>query len=1097
MRQKIDCLAVRICTVLFFFFVSGTLLAQTKVTGNVKNSKDNQPVAFATITVKGTNVATTTSATGDFTINVPAGKNTLVVSSVGFADAEVTFDKSNVVSVVLVEKVSSLDEIVVTGYTAQKKREITGSVSVVSIKDMKSVPSGNPEQMLQGQAAGVNVISSGNPGDNSNIYIRGITSFGGANPLIVVDGIGSAPNDLTILHDLSPNDIESVQVLKDAQAAIYGARGSAGVILITTKRGKSGRASITYDAYYGTQRPLSGNVWHNLNTQGMADLYFLAAFNSAQVDSNGNVVSAQYGTGKTPVIPDYIVAGSKSGVLEGDPAANPDLYNIDYRKGDIYQIVPANKTGTDWFHEAFKPARIMSHSITASGGGDRSSYLFSVNYFDQKGTLLNTYLKRYATRINTTFNVKNNIRVGENAYLFFKENPRVTNNVEGNEVNTTGWEQPIIPVYDIKGGFAGNRGNELGNSSSPVANRARAKDNHGYNWDIQGNVWAEVDFLRHFMARTSFGGNIDNYAGFYHSFHEYENKENNSTNTYDEYAGHGSNWTWSSTLNYSNIFAQKHAVKLLVGIESAEYRGREVGGHRQDYFSDDPNYLNLSNGSPTGETNYSWFSKARLYSLLARIDYAYNDEIFVGLNGRRDQSSVLGPETRTGYFGSVSAGWLITRENFMKSIGWLNSLKIRGSYGELGSISNTRGVNSFTTYFSNPAQTYYAISGSNTGTAQGFAYSTFGNPKTKWEADIITNIGIDATILKNTLDFTVEWYQKKINGLLFQDQPPAVVGGATPPNVNIGDMKNTGVDIQAAYHGKVGKDFSFNIGANVTSYDNTVVRIPGTAGFFETAYTHNTGPQVRNQAGHPVGAFFGYHIIGIYQDAADVAKSPTETDAAPGRFKYADLSGPDGKPDGIIGPEDRTFFGDPNPKFTYGINLGASYKGFDFSMVLYGSQGNDILNYTRYFQDFYPQFQNAKSEHLLYDSWLPADRSLPRDQWTAVNPNAAYPIVENNSYFSTNAVINDFYMEDGSYLRCKQVQIGYNIPASALKRLRIDKARIYVQAANLFTITKYTGLDPELTTYSSSTNNNDSFGIDWGNYPSGQKNYNVGVSITF
>ncbi len=1091
MRKKTSCLAVSLCTAFFLILLSSTVFAQKTVRGAVISAKDNQAINGASILVKGTNIGTATDANGAFKIDVPNGRNTLVVSYVGYADLEVNVSNSTNVSVSLTERTSSLDEIVVTGYTSQRKKEITGAVSVVSVKDLKSIPSGNPEQALQGQASGVNIITSGNPGDNSTIMIRGITSFNGANPLIVVDGVPSAPNDLSTLHDLSTNDIESVQVLKDGQAAIYGARGAAGVIIITTKKGKSGAATISYDAYYGTQRVLQGNVWHNLSPQGMADLYFLAAENTGQVDSNGNVVSAQYGTGKTPVLPDYLVAGNKSGVSASDPAVNPALYNIDYSKGGIYQIVAANKTGTDWFHEAFKPAPIQSHTLTASGGSDKSTYLFSINYFNQQGTLLNTYLKRYAARMNTSFNVKSHIRVGENAYLFYKENPRITNNVEGNDVLNTAWEQPIIPVYDIKGGFAGTRGNELGNSQNPIANQIRSNDNKGYNWVVQGNVWAEVDLFNHLTARTSFGGNLDNYAGFSHGYHTYENKENNSSNSYSEYAGHFGSWTSTSTLNYSQLFG-KHSVKVLAGIESATFFNREVGGNRLGYFSDDPNFLSLSTGGPTGQTNYSFSNKSTLYSLLSRIDYAYNDEFLVSFNGRRDQSSVLGPNSRTGYFGSASAGWVITQEQFMKSISWLSSLKLRGSYGVLGSISNTNASNSFTTYNSSAANSYYSTTGSSTAITQGFYYNTFGNPNTKWEGDKIADVGIDAAILKNALSFSVDWYQKKINGLLFQDQAPAVVGGATLPNVNIGNLKNTGVDASANYNSKIGKDFSFNVGATFTTYHNVVVNIPGSAGFFETAYTHNTGPQVRNATGQAVGAFYGYHIVGIYKDAADVSKSPTETDAAPGRFKYEDVNH-----DGKIDANDRTFFGNPNPKFTYGINLGASYKGFDFSMVLYGSQGNKILNYTRYFQDFYPQFQNAKSINLLTKSWVPADRSLPRAQWTAANPNATYPIVENNSYFSTNGVINDFYMENGSYLRCKQLQIGYNIPASALRRIGISRARVYIQAANLFTITKYSGLDPELGTQGNTTSSNASFGIDWGNYPTGQKNYNVGVNVAF
>ncbi|MES1216088.1 MAG: TonB-dependent receptor [Bacteroidota bacterium] len=1071
---------------LSFVLFSLAVFAQKTITGKV-TGPDNAPVYGATVSVKGTKLAATTAQDGSYSINVPDNRNSLVITYVGFETTEVSIAGKSSIDVGLKLQTSNLNEVIVTGYTAQRKKEITGSVSVVSVKDMKSIPAGSAEQMLQGQASGVTIITSGNPGDNSNVFIRGVTSLGGSSPLVVVDGVPSAPNDLSLLHDLSANDIESVQVIKDAQAAIYGARGSAGVILITTKRGKSGRAVITYDAFYGTQRVPKGNVWGKANTQQMADLYWLAAKNSKQtIDTLPNgapcvgcIASAQYGTGLAPRLPDYIVAGTSSGVLATDPSVDFSKYNTDYSKGDIYQIVAADKVGTDWFHSLFKPAPIQSHTLTASGGSDKSNYLFSVNFFDQKGILMNTGLKRYSARINTTFNVKNNIRVGENVYVFYKENPRITNNVEGNEVNETAFMQPIIPLTDIGGGFAGNRGKELGNSGSPYAQRVRAANDKGYNWDIQGNVWAEVDLIKHILVRTSFGGNIDNYAGFYHGYHTYENAENNTNNSFNEYAGHRSNWTWTNTAQYSNVFAKKHSVKVLVGLESADFNQREVGGQKLGYFSDDPNYLNLSNGSATGQSNYSFFNKKTLYSILARIDYAYADKFFLGLNGRQDKSSVFSEATRTGNFGSVSAGWQLSQEEFMKGITWLNSLKLRASYGVLGSISNTTGLNSFTTYGAGIGSTYYGIAGAPSAVTQGFSYATFGNESTKWESDIISNVGIDASILQNKIDFSIEYYQKKINGLLFQDQAPGVVGGATQPNVNIGDIKNTGVDFSATYHGKITKDISFNLGGNITAYKNTVVRIPGTAGFFTDANTHNTGPQVRNQAGHPVGSFFGYHIIGMYRDADDVAKSPTETDAAPGRFKYEDANH-----DGKIDQNDRIFFGNPNPKFTYGFNLNLTWKQFDFASTFYGSSGNKVLNYTRYFQDFYPQFQNAKTAALLTDSWTPT------------NLNAKYPIVENASYFSTNGVINDFYMENGSFFRCKQMQIGYNFTSGVLKRVGMDRARLYVQAANLFTITKYSGLDPELTTNGSTTSSASSFGVDYGNYPPA-KTFNVGVNIAF
>ncbi len=1096
MRKKLNCLYVRLCAAFILILISSSLFAQKTVSGVILSAKDNQPVNGATILVKGTNIGAATTATGTFTINVPSGRNVLVISSIGFDAMEVDVSSMSSVNVSLKEKTSSLDEIVVTGYTAQRKKEITGAVSVVSVKDLKSVPTGTAEQMLQGQASGVTIIGSGQPGDNSNVFIRGITSFGNVSPLVIVDGVQSAPGDLSPLHDLSANDLESVQVLKDAQAAIYGVRGSAGVIIVTTRRGK-GKSTITYDGYYGTQRVLQGNPWHKLDTKGMADLYFLAAKNSQQVKPDtasvcpGCVVSAQYGTGLEPVIPDYIKAGNASGIIGSSAATDLSLYNNNYAKGDPYLIVPANKTGTDWFHALFKPAPIQSHTLTASGGNDKSSYLFSFNYFDQQGTLLNTYLKRYAIRVNTTFNVKNNIRVGESVYLFYKTNPRIGNNQEGNAVNNTAWEQPIIPLYDAGGGFGGTNGSELGNSSSPLANQVRSKDNKNNDWVIQGNVFAEIDFLKHFTARTLFGGNLDNNYGFYHNYQTYENKENGTNNSYGEYSNYYSNYNFTNTLSYNNIFASNHSVKVLVGYEAIQQKGRGLSGNRIGYFSDDPNYLNLNTGSNTGQSNGSFAYLSTGTAILGKIDYAYKDKYLLGLNGRRDGNSVFGPEARYGNFYSVSAGWVVTGEEFMKSVTFLNSLKLRGSYGSLGSVSNVPGGNAFSTYGSSGGNSYYDITGSSSGAERGFYATRYGNLVTSFETDKILDFGLDATILKNKLDVSFDWYQKKINGLLFGDQAAATAGGAILPQVNIGDMQNTGVDASATYHAKISKDVSFSLGANFGAYKSLIVNIPGAAGYFETAGTHNTGNQVRNQTGHPVGAFYGYHIIGIYQDAADVTKSPTEADAAPGRFKYQDVN-----KDGKIDDQDRTFFGNPNPKFTLGVNLSVSYKSFDFSTVLYGSFGNDILNYTRYFQDFYPQFQNAKSIGLVNDSWIPKDRSLPRSEWTAVDPNAHYPIVENDSKFSTNGVLNDFYNENGSYFRCKQMMIGYNFAPELLRHAGIDRARVYVQAANLFTITKYSGLDPEISTNGNVTSSVASFGVDYGNYPP-SKTFNVGVSLTF
>ncbi len=1072
-----------------FFTVSLLLLglvsnAQTRtIKGQVVSANDGKAVAGATISVNGQKVSAIAGEDGSFAVNA-IGTVTLSVKSVGFSDKQVqVIGSQNSIKISLSEEASQLSEIVVTGYTAQKRKEITGAVSVVSVKDMKSVPSGTAEQMLQGQASGLTIIGSGSPGEPSNVFVRGITSFGNSTPLVIVDGVQSAPGDLSMFRDLSASDIESVQILKDGQAAIYGARGSAGVIIVTTRKGR-GKASITYESYYGLQMPKTGNVWNKLDPQGMADLYFLAAKNSGQVDANGNVVSGQYGTGKTPILPDYIKVGSRSGVSGSAP--DKSLYNNDYSKGGIYLIVPANKKGTDWWGALMGNAPMSSQTITATGGSEKSSYLYSLNYLDQKGTLMNTYLKRYTARVNTTFNVKNNIRFGENLTVFYKDNPRIGNNQEGNDINNTAWEQPIIPIYDAGGGFGGTAGSELGNSSNPYANRVRSNDNVNHNWQIQGNVFAEVDFLENFTAKTVFGGRLDNFYGFYHNYRSYENAENGSSNGYGEYSGYNNNYNFTNTISYNNTFREHHSVKLMAGYEVLKVAGRQVGGSRVNYYSDNTDYLSLNTGSPIGQNNYSNFYKQTGTSILAKFDYAFKEKYLIGLNGRRDGSSVFGPDKRYGNFWSASAGWMISQEDFFKNVKGINSLKLRASYGILGSISNVGALNQYTLYGGSGGSSYYDLYGTSNSTVMGFYATNLGNTSTGWERDRILDIGFDATVLNNKLDISFDWYEKSIDGLLFQDQAPAVVGvGSQLPQVNIGDMKNTGIDLSLNYRGKVNNDLSYTVGVNMGAYKSTIVNIPGAAGFFEAAGTHNTGNQVRNQIGHPVGAFFGYKIAGIYKDAADVAGSATETDAAPGRFKYVDVN-----KDGKITDDDRTFYGDPNPDFTLGINLSVNYKSFDFSTVIYGSFGNDVLNETRYFQDFYPQFQNAKSIPLLTSSWIPADRSKPRAQWTAVNNNVKYPIVENGSYFSTNGVINDFYNEDGSYLRVKQLSIGYTLSPTTLKRYGIDKARLYLQAANLFTITKYSGLDPEVAGSSVS------FGVDYGVYPP-SKTFNVGVSLTF
>ncbi|CAN5769929.1 TonB-dependent receptor [soil metagenome] len=1059
MRQKIDCLAVRLCAAVFLMFIAASAFAQKTVSGTVTGAKDNQPINGASVLVKGTNVGAATSATGTFTINVPAGKNVLVISSVGFDDMEVNVSSQTSVTVSLKEKTSSLDEIVVTGYTAQKKKEITGAVAVVNVKELKQSPVGTGEEALQGRASGVTVISSGQPGAASDIRIRGVTAFGNNSPLVIIDGVQGN------LHDINSADIESLQVLKDASASIYGVRGSNGVIIITTKKGKAGKAKVTYDMYYGVTTP--GPGYDMAGPQQEADAIWLQQRNS----NIPNPSSGQFGDGASPVIPDYI---TPTGASEGDPNTDPSTYNLNSN-----QITRANKAGTNWYDEITRSAPMQNHNISVSGGSDKSSYLFSFGYLNQQGIALNSFLKRYSVRANTVFNVKDKIRIGENAYIFYKTNPIFGNQSEGSPFTTVFRESSIIPVYDIMGNYAGTKSAEFGNAHNPYADVARTENNHNNNWDIGGNVFAEVDLLKHFTARTSFGGTVDNYYYYNFNYTAYENAEGNqAANSFSEGAGYGVNWTFTNTLTYNNTFGN-HNVKALVGMEALNYYGRGLSGTRGSYFSVNPDYWSLNTGSPSGQVNSGSPYQGSVSSQFARLEYGYASKYLLNATVRRDGASVFAEDVRYGYFPSISGAWRVSQENFLKNVSFINDLKLRYSWGKLGSYGNVNATNPYNLYRTTAGRSFYDIGGNSNTPAGGFFASNIGNPSTSWEEDIISNIGIDATILKNKLDFTLEWYKKKVSGLLFDASGTpydrVFVGDAGLPKVNIGDMQNTGLDFSLTYHGTIGKDFKFDINGNITSYNNKIVDVPG-VGYFNGPQIRNVIVQ-RNEEGHSVGEFYGYQVIGFFQSADDVAKSPTQTDAAPGLFKYKDVNG-----DGAVNDQDRGYIGDPNPDFTYGFNISFSYKNFDFSTFFFGSKGNDIFNQTKYFTDFPDFFKGGISREAATNSWTPD------------NPNATVPKLQLAGGFSSDQVTNSYFVSNGSYLRNKQMQLGYTLPANMLTKFGIDRLRIYVQSANMFTLTKYNGLDPELQ--SSDIGNTVGYGLDQGNYPH-TPSYLIGVNLNF
>lgn len=1075
----------------FILIFPGLSMAQTTITGRVIDT-EGQPVAGATVSVPGTTAGAGSSANGTYSLTAPSGATELSVSAIGYTKQTVTINGRTTINFSIKSNVSNLNEVVVTGYAAQKKKDIVGAVAVVNVAALTRQPTGSIENQLQGEAAGVTVVTTGQPGEAPAVKIRGANTFGNNQPLYVVDGIPTSN-----ISDLNPADIQSMQVLKDAgSASIYGARAANGVIVLTTKRG-NGKVSVTYDGYYGTQVPKGGNVYHILTPTEMMAEQNLATLNTANRTPGTvpNYSSKLYGPNGN-VLPDYI---NPAGAHFGDAAVNPALYNVNPNyplgtdPGQFYQITQANKSGTDWFHAIFKQAPIQNHSLSLSGSSDQATYFFSLNYYNQQGTLINTYDKRYAVRANTTFNVGKHIRVGENLSFSVTENPQISENNEGSAIGFSFREQPIIPVYDIKGNFAGSSAKGLGNSRNPVAYQYRTRNNDGFTNRVLGNVFAEADIAKYFTLRTVFGGEYYSNENHNFTYPEYENSENNPLNAYSENSFNGGNYTWTNTLTFHRNIA-KNDIRILVGTEAYTNRFESVGGTNTGYFSFDPNYTTLSTGSGT-PTVYSNTERDKLFSYIGRLDYSYADKYLLNATIRRDGSSRF-LNKQYGWFPAVSLGWRLSQEEFLKSVSFISDLKIRGSYGIMGNQINVSPSNGYTTFAGNKTSSYYDVTGSSSSLVSGFAQQQIGNPNAQWELDKNLNVGFDGSFFNSHLEISADYYNKNISKLLFNPALPGIVGSATPPFSNVASMKNTGLDLMIATHENLTHDLRFDAALSLTTYKNEILQVTtGQTYFDQDAARFNGNYIVRNQVGGPVGGFFGYKIIGFWNsqaqiDAANasavaktgIAGAVYQTDAAVGRFKYADV-----KNIGQITAADRTFLGNPNPKFTAGLNLGFEYKHFDLNMFLYASIGNKIWDDQKWWTDFYANFQGAKSKTALYDSWTPT------------HMNAKAPIQEAAGSFSTNTVPNSYYVEDGSFLRMRNLQIGYTFEPSMLKRIGVNKLRVYLSGANLFTITKYSGVDPEITSATTTVGQPGSstdFGIDRGNYAPA-RTYLLGVQLKF
>ncbi|MEO6285914.1 MAG: TonB-dependent receptor [Dyadobacter sp.] len=1003
----------------FFLCTTGILSyahAQEVVTGIVKDGS-GQTIPGATVVLKGTAKYASSDLDGKFNLAAPKDfPFTLQVNITGYEQQEIDiYELSDEPSEIVLKTANVLDEVVVIGYGTQKKGDITGSVSSVPQLALKQ-PISSFDRALQGAAAGVQVTQvSGQPGAAVSIRIRGGNSITGGNePLYVIDGFpvynsnGDASAGVTAgpsinaLASLNPSDIESIEVLKDASAtAIYGSRGANGVVLITTKKGKAGQNTLTYDAYYGSQQILkkvdvitSAKDWALLK-------------NEARVNS-----------GKAPY----------------------------YTQDQINNL----GEGTDWQDEAFRSASIQNHQISLTGGDDRTRYAISGNYFKQNGILLNTDFERYSGRVNLERDFSSKFKVGVNLTAS-KITAQVAN---AGIVNGLLSMPPAVNVRDANGKYTYQSEFEtpLGN---PIATLEK-EVNRTKTYRLLGNVYGEYTFFEGLVAKVSFGTDIiNNKQNRYIPSDIYQGANSNPTGKAYVGTKFASTWLNENTLSYSKTFSNKHSFNVVVGYTQQAFEAENATAGSQAFITDQLEYNDLGSGSVYTQPE-SGYSAWALNSFLGRVNYSIDQKYIFTVSGRADGSSRFGKDKKWGYFPSAAFAWNISREDFLSSYKTISNLKLRLSAGvtgnqEIGQYLSLATLGSSTYFFG--GQTYI-----------GFAPNRIANPDLGWETTAQYDGGIDLSLYKNRINFVFDAYYKKTTNLLLNVPIPYTTGQSTALQ-NYGSVENKGIELGINTENFTGP-FSWNTNFVFSLNRNKVLTLGDGADYIIS------GANIA-QVGQPLGSFYGYQTNGLFQTGDDIANLPTINPATtkPGDRRYVDVNG-DGK---ITQADDRTWIGNAQPKFQGGITNTLSYLNFDLSVFLQGTYGNKLFNQNRQQLELLTGQQNAST--AAYDRWTPTN-----------------PTNDVQRAFEDPAPVNTSrYVENASFLRLKNVTLGYNFPKSIASKIHSSQIKVYVSAANLATWTKYTGFDPEVSRNEQSTLGQ---GIDYSIYPS-SKSFLAGLSISF
>ncbi|WP_162845516.1 SusC/RagA family TonB-linked outer membrane protein [Labilibaculum antarcticum] len=997
-----------------------TFAQRHAVTGVVSSAEDGTPMPFASVVVKGTTIGTSTDFDGNYSIEVDED-DVLVFSMVGFSTQEFIVGIQEVINVVMITDSMGLDEVVVIGYGVQKKSSVTGAISSVKAEDIQKMPIQRAEQALQGQVAGVQVtMDSGQPGANLSVNIRGIGTTGNSQPLYIIDG-----NPVGDISYLASTDIGSMEVLKDASAsAIYGARGANGVVIITTKQGTQGAAKLSYDGYYGIQNA------------------------SRQMD----VLKAQ----------DYAMIINESLLNAGKDSSSPDWIQDSEMAGI--------GSGTDWQKEIFrKNAPIQSHTLSLSGGNEKILYSTALSYFSQEGIVSED--KSSYERVN--FRVKGDytsydkkLKVGTSmVYSHYTSQGVDPNNVYNSPLAQAINIDPIAVVKDENGEF-GRPIRNMQEIVNPIA--AMYYLNDEYKTDkIVGNIYAEYKVVDHVKIKTSLG--IDyayQWQDVYTPIYELSTITKNDKTKVSKTMKNWYSTNWETTINYNNTFGE-HEIDVIAGTTAMTSNYENLSGSGSELIIGGLDYAYIDNvGNIESKSSGGTFDSNSLLSLFGRANYSFKDRYMASITVRRDGSSRFGPNDRYAIFPSVSAGWIMSEEDFIKDkLGPVTFLKVRASWGQNGNenIGNFR-------YLSSIANNHnYNF---NAGTVvNGSSPSKIANPDLKWETSEQTDIGLDIRLGSNFY-MNMDYYDKRTKDLLIDAPIPGYIGNSAP-TVNGGTVQNTGFEALLGYNGH-SNDFSYGGTINFSANKNEMTKINNDEGIIYGDV--NIGPSgMKNltiaKEGEPIGYFWGWETNGIYQNQAQVsADGSHQPNATPGDLIYVDQN-----KDGVMDDADRINLGDPHPDFTVGLNLNFAYKNFDLSMFWYGVFGNQIVDATRRYD-----LPNANYQTSVLDRWTGegSSNSTPKVSWSDTN--------NNRGNFS------DYMVEDADYLRLKNLQIGYSLPKLVLDKLHLEKFRIYVSGDNLLTFTEYSGLEPEIG------NNGNVFytGIDQGIYPQARV-FSIGANITF